>query len=642
MHEKLVYFDQRDRPAKVESGTLVLEAARQIGIDIQQPCGGQGRCGRCIVHVEEGRVRRRSSLRISPADQEKGYALACQSVIEENARISIPEQESIERRLVTTIKAREVALPAGYLPAQSQSLKRVTLKLSPPSLDDQTDDWSRLQQALRSQADIQLEDIPLALLKKLGGVVREGDWQVSAVIEIPSPDQPQANRLVDVLPGQIPEDQPLWGLAVDIGTTTVSVWLVDLASGRVKAQTAEYNGQIKRGEDVISRIIYASKNDNHLEMQTLVVDTINQLTATACKRINADPSQIYKAVVAGNSTMIHMLLGLPAESIRLSPFITTANFPPVVAAGELGLNLNTLARVDCLPGVASYVGADITAGVLSSGMEHTSKTTLFMDIGTNGEIVFGSKEWLVTCACSAGPAFEGAGVLHGMRATAGAIEEVWVHTNTLEPTLRVIGNKKPRGLCGSGLISLMAEMFVTGLVDKSGNINLDANTPRVRQRENKREYVLVWADDSGIDQDIVITEVDIDNLMRAKAAVYAGFTVMAERVGLSMGDIEQVMIGGAFGQYINTEKAIQIGLLPDMPWDSFHFLGNTAVQGAYLALIDRQARQRVNQNAAKMTYIELSADNSFFEAFTSALFLPHTDMSLFPSIAAKNPSAVQV
>jgi uncharacterized 2Fe-2S/4Fe-4S cluster protein (DUF4445 family) len=267
-------------------------------------------------------------------------------------------------------------------------------------------------------------------------------------------------------------------------------------------------------------------------------------------------------------------------------------------------------------------------------MNETEKLTLFLDVGTNGETVLGSREWLVTCACSAGPAFEGAGVLFGMRATKGAIEEVWINSDTFEPTYRVIGGVKPRGICGSGLISLLSEMFLTGVVDKAGNVNGHLGTDRVREGEHGTEYVLVWGQDSADDRDIVITRVDIDNLLRAKAAIYAGFTILADSVGIPLEAVEQVLIGGSFGKYINVEKAVQIGLLPDMPWDRFQFLGNTSVRGAYYALLDKEARDQIREIASRLTYIELSADNSFYDAFMSAMFLPHTDLSRFPSVEA--------
>ncbi len=620
--------------AHVPTGTLLTEAARLAGVEIGQPCGGQGRCGRCAVQVTAGSVRRRSSLRLSAEDIALGYALACQSVVEGDATVVVPPQEKIERRLTVDRVAAEVQVPAGYNFRTRQTIHRVALSLTPPSMDDQTDDWSRLRKALRRQTDWSDVAISLPMLRRIGSVLREGGWQVTAILDIPdwecTPNCPA--RLIDLRPGHVLETTPLWGLAIDIGTTTVTVWLVDLVSGQVRAQVAEYNSQITRGEDVISRIIYASKNGGAEEMAGLVLGTINSLIERACQRAHAEPADIVKAVVAGNSTMIHLLLGIPAASIRLAPFVTAVNDVPALTAAEIGLAVNPEAVIDCLPGVASYVGADITAGVLSSGAGDSESLTLFLDVGTNGETVLGSSDWLVTCACSAGPAFEGAGVVDGMRATRGAIEEVWINGETFEPTYRVIGGEKPRGLCGSGLISLLAEMFLTGVVDKAGNVKLDVPTPRVREGEHGSEYVVAWASETASGRDIAINRVDIDNLIRAKAAIYAGFTVLADSVGVSLDAVERVLIGGSFGKYINVEKAVQIGLLPDMPWDRFHFLGNTSVLGAYRALLDPAARKRIHEIAARMTYIELSADNRFYEAFTSALFLPHTDAGRFPSI----------
>jgi len=331
---------------------------------------------------------------------------------------------------------------------------------------------------------------------------------------------------------------------------------------------------------------------------------------------------------------MHLLLGIPAGTIRLSPFITSVNHLPLMTAREVGIEIHPEASVDCLPGVASYVGADITAGVLSSGLDEAENVTLFLDVGTNGETVLGNRDWLVTCACSAGPAFEGAGVVNGMRATSGAIEEVWINTHTYEPTYRVIGGGKPRGLCGSGLISLLSELFLTGLVDKAGNVNLTTGSTRLRAGAHGGEYVVARGSETENGLDIVLTRADIDNLLRAKAAIFAGFTVLAEDVGIPLESVDKVLVGGSFGKYINVEKAVQIGLLPDMEWSRFEFLGNTAVRGAYQALLDWRRRERITEIAKRMTYIELSADNSFYEAFTSALFLPHTDMARFPSVEA--------
>ena len=634
MTEHRVTFEGIADPISVPTGTLLTEAAQLVGINILQPCGGQGRCGRCAVLVTQGTVRRRSTLRLSPEDVTAGYALACQSVVESDVWVTIPPQEKIERHLTTDRTAAEVTVPPSYDPAADQPLRRISLTLAPPTMQDQTDDWSRLQTTLRQQTGTASFQISLALLRQLGPVLRQGGWQVTAVIETDTWDRNTA-RLLDLWPGHIPDETPLWGIAVDIGTTTVTLWLVDLNTGKVLAQVAEYNGQISRGEDVISRIIYASKNNGGGdELRIQVLDTIHKLLETACKRVQVAPGEVLKATIAGNSTMIHLLLGIPAESIRLSPFITAVNHVPTLIAQDVGLNIHPEATIDCLPGVASYVGADISAGVLSSGLDNTDPVTLFMDIGTNGEIVLGNREWLVTCACSAGPAFEGAGVLHGMRATQGAIEDIWIHSDTYEPTYRVIGGVKPRGICGSGLIALLAEMFLTGVIDKSGSINLDLPTLRVRNGTHGAEYVIAWGDETQNGQDITITHADIDNLIRAKAAIFAGFSVLAESMGVPLESVEQVLIGGSFGKYINIEKAIQIGLLPDMPWERFHFLGNTSVRGAYQALLDRQARTRIANIASRMTYLELSADNQFYDAFMSALFLPHTDLARFPSVQA--------
>ena len=652
---------------QVPGGMTLSEAARLAGIALNQPCGGQGRCGRCAVIVDERRsaVRRRSTIRLSPEDIAAGYALACQTVIEGDCWVTIPPQEAIERRLTTRKAAARIELPFPYDPRQHQPIRRYFLRLSPPNLADQTDDWARIQREMAQRGVPNLQTT-LPVLRTIGRVLRgEVDgkagaeapaagkgsdhqsagytpWEVTAVVALDSWDQPEGPpRLLALLPGDCTDRN--FGAAVDIGTTTVTVWLVDLETGQVVAQAADYNGQIACGEDVISRIIYARKEGHLAELQSLVVGTINRLLATACKEAGIQPQEIFKLTVAGNTTMMHLFLAIPPEPIRLAPYIPVVNHVPTLTAGELGLITHPQAIVDCLPGVASYVGADISAGVLSTRMDESDDLILFIDIGTNGETVLGNADWLITCACSAGPAFEGAGVEYGMRATVGAIEEVWINHETLEPSYRVIGRpgEKPRGICGSGLLSLLAEMFITGVIDKAGNLQVGAS-PRIREGEHGPEYVVAWGSETAHGRDIVITKVDIDNLMRAKAAIYAGFTVLAKSVGVDLADVSQMLIGGSFGQYLNVEKAVQIGLLPDLPapagsnspWDRFRFLGNTAIRGAYMALLRRDVRAHLTEVARMMTYVELSADNTFYDAFTSALFLPHTDLSRFPSVEA--------
>lgn len=628
-----VRFLPADRGVEVPCGTLLSEAAQKAGVDVNMPCGGQGRCGRCAVIVDEGSVRRLSTGRLSQEDVTAGYVLACQATAESDLVVTVPPQEKIERRLDTSKRAGKVKLPFPYS-VDDQPLRKFVVTLDPPSLQDQTDDWSRLQRELSRRYDLDDIRTSLPVLRGLASALREGDWTVTVVVEMDNWRRPEGPpRLIDVLPGERLES--LWAVAIDIGTTSNVLWLVDLISGEVMAQTADYNGQIARGEDVISRIIYASKHRGGLEeLQGLVVETFNRLLDEAAEERGIRTDEIYKAVVAGNSTMLHLFAGIPPETIRLMPFITVVNQLPPFAAREIGLDINPAAAVDCLPGIASYVGADITSGVISSGMcDKDEAFTLFVDVGTNGEMVLGDCSWLIACACSAGPAFEGAGVVDGMRATAGAIEEVWVDRETHETTYRVIGDEKPSGLCGSGLISLMAEMFTAGVIDKSANINFELPTDRVREGGHGAEYVVAWGENTASGKDIVITDVDLNNLMRAKAAIYAGFSILARSVGLSLDVVERVLIGGAFGQYINVEKAVQIGLLPDKPFPSFQFLGNTSVRGAYMALISREIRERVTEVGEMMTYLELSADNTFFDEFNAAMFLPHTDMEQFPSLA---------
>lgn len=643
MEQCTVTFD-RYGELLVAPNTLLSDAALRIGVELAQPCGGQGRCGRCALHVKNGDVRRRSTLRLSAEDVAAGYVLACQTVVEGDVAVAVPEQDVLDRFLTMDRMVTDVQVPTGYDPQRDQSIHQICVQLPPPSMDDQRDDWSRLQTGLRQAVENSQIEISCSLswLQQMGAILRKADWQVTAVLQI---DSPQSARLLHLSSGEAVGNMPLLGVAIDIGTTTVSVWLVNLFTGQVLAQAAEYNRQIRCGEDVISRIIYSNKNDGQTQLRQLVLQSINTLiervlqkanTQTATSEIEFSAQHIMKATIVGNNVMMHLLLGISAEPIRQTPFIPTINQLPPLTAQTVGLAIYPEAAVFCLPGVASYVGADITAGVLASGLDDSAQIGLFMDIGTNGELVLGCADWAVACACSAGPAFEGSGVRDGMRATRGAIEAVWIDGHTLEPTLRVIGNGKARGLCGSGLIALLAELFLTGIIDKGGHFNQLATSKRIRHGENGDEYVVAWADETWHGRDIAITYVDIDNLIRTKAAIYAGISVLVESVGLTFAEMsDRILIGGSFGKYINVENGIQIGLLPDVPWDHFNFLGNTAVLGAYYALLSQTAMQRINEIAKQLTYIELSADNRFYEAFTSALFLPHTDLSQFPTVAAQ-------
>jgi uncharacterized 2Fe-2S/4Fe-4S cluster protein (DUF4445 family) len=620
---------------QVKAGTSLSDVIALAGQQMNLPCGGQGRCGRCKVIVESGEVQRRAINRLSNTELEQGYALACQSHVQSDATVFVPPQEEMIVREVPSEKqtGKVIELPIECEWIGQEDLCQLHLIIPPPSLTDQTTDLARLKRALSQQHGVYDLWVDLPVLRKLAYALRDGDWNITAVLERRTWVNGGPPRLLDIISGD-QTDAPFYAVAVDIGTTSNVIYLVEMKSGKVVDTAIAYNAQISCGEDVISRIVYAKRKGGLEHLQRLVIQTINGLIEKICERQKIEPASIHRMTVAGNTTMIHLFLALWPEPIRREPFIPTVNHPLPVRAQELGVRVNPNATVDCLPGIGSYVGADITAGVLSSRMFATEKLTLFIDVGTNGEIVLGNNDWLISCACSAGPAFEGSGVHSGMRATMGAIEEVWINATTFEPTFRTIGDIPPQGICGSGIIALLAEMFVTGVIDKAGKLNRDLDTPRVRRGERGMEYVIAWKKETRQKvKDIAITEVDIENLLRAKAAIYAGFSVLVRSVGLQLADVEQVLIGGAFGKYIDVEKAIQIGLLPDMPWDRFHFLGNTSALGAYTALLCPDLRQEVVEIANKMTYLELSADNTFYDEFTKALFLPHTDMASFPAVA---------
>ncbi len=641
-----VLFKPSGRAVNVSAGTLLLEAARLAGLEIETPCGGYGRCGRCRVLVESGDVARRDTYHLSAEEAAQGHALACQTTVQGNITVFVEPREAVSRRYrpQQEATAAEIALPADMTLICQPGLRKLHVAIEAPSMEDNTNDFDRLSRSLVREYGVTRLRADLPILRTLAADLRAADWDVTAVVEDEEPALPreweqemgdtgihaQSNRLLALERGDT--TGRLLGVAVDIGTTTVVAYLVNLTNAQVLDTASAYNAQITCGDDVISRIIYSQRGDGLNHLRQLVTDTIVRLLQEMAGRQQIALRDIYEMSVAGNTTMTQLFLGLNPKYVREAPYIPTISTPPPVTAAELGIPIHPQARVKCAPSVGSYVGGDITAGVLSSGMFRTDKLTLFIDVGTNGEIVLGNRDWLITCACSAGPAFEGGGVKDGMRAIPGAIQEVWINSETLEPTVKVIGDLPPQGICGSGLLGALAEMFLAGVIDKGGRIRRDLGTARVRSEGNMAEYVMVRAGEMGAAKDIVLTEADINNLVRAKGAIYAGFSVLVRSVGLSIAEVEQVLIAGGFGRHINIEKAIQIGLLPDMPWDRIKYVGNSSALGAYDALVCREARAALQAVARKMTYLELSADNSFMDEYTRALFLPHTDIDEFPSV----------
>jgi len=437
-------------------------------------------------------------------------------------------------------------------------------------------------------------------------------------------------EVLDIFPGDATRTR--YGAAVDIGTTTIVVYLVDMTSGRIIGTASTYNSQVKCGDDVITRIVYATERNGLKELQNLAVGNINNMLMELAERNNVPPSMIDYLVVAGNTTMEHLFYGIDPQYIREEPYIPAATFFPLIRGKSIGLQVDLQAIIYSMPNVASYVGGDVSAGVLVSQIHKQDRVSLFIDIGTNGEIVLGNKDWLVTAACSAGPAFEGSGIKFGMRAMEGAIEEVEINPKTYDVNYRVIGDVKPIGICGSGMIDALAEMYLNGVIDQKGKIREEIGSKRIRRGESGLEYVLAWRVESAINKEIVITEVDLDNLIRAKAAIYAGFSTLLSQMNMTFAEIEKLYIAGGFGRYIDIERAITIGMLPDLPVDKFQFLGNTSIMGAYYALLCDRLRHEAEEIARRMTYIELSVSRNFMDEYLSALFLPHTNLSAFPTV----------
>ncbi len=620
------------RRGQVPRGTNLLEAARRLGVELESICAGRQTCGKCQVVVETGHFPKHgltsAADHLTPMDGREakylldhqlaaGRRLACACEATGDLLLLVPE-ESQARKQIIAKAATDRAIDV------QPAVRQVYVEVAPATLDSHVGDWERLQAALAEQHGLRDLTIDLSALAALQPALAQGRHAVTVAVW-------HDRAVLRVQPGY---SEGAYGLAADIGSTTIVVHLCDLRTGAVLATEASMNPQVRFGEDLMSRVSYVMMHPDGTEkMHRAVITTLNDLARKAAQAAGVKTDDVLDAVLVGNPVMHHLLLGLSPVELGGAPFALALNSALDLKAAELGLRLNPAARAHVLPCIAGHVGADNVAVQLAEAPHQQDDLMLIVDVGTNGEIVLGNRDWLMTCACSAGPAFEGAGVVSGMRATRGAIEEVWINSRTHEPTYRVIGGGPPRGLCGSGLISLLAELFITGVADKGGNLDLGVS-PRVRAGEHGPEYVVAWASETAHGRDIVISKVDIDNLMRAKAAIYAGFNVLAQSVGLELSQVERLLIGGSFGKYINVEKAVQIGLLPDMPWDHFQFLGNTSAMGAYLALLSRDARVAVRAAAEKMTYLELSADNTFYDAFTSALFLPHTDLDRFPSVAA--------
>jgi len=625
-----VHFEPDNVDIVVEQGANLMEAAIAAGVHINASCGGAGVCGTCKVLIKKGEVESTRTEKVSDKDYEKGIRQACQSRVISDLVVEILVESRLERAVLAKEKkeiAAQVPLSLAVGWRFSPPVSKFFIELPKPTLEDNTSDLSRLLRGLRQQYCFDNISVDFYVVRKLAQVLRDGDWRVTATTLLNS--EPPL-RVINVEPGDTRARH--YSLAFDVGTTAVRGQLLDLNRGKVLAQGIDYNRQISYGEDVISRIAWSQKTGGLKKLQRAVIATINGLIKELVEQAEVRVNDITHMVVAGNTVMAQLLLGHNPKYIRLSPYVPTINTAPQVRASSLGIELAEHVHLYALPSVASYVGGDIVAGILGAGVYQRKTVTLYIDIGTNGELVIGNSDWMVTASCSAGPTFEGGGVKHGMIATSGAIEGFDISPSDFEPVISTIGGVKPKGICGSGLINIAAALLRAGVVTQNGRFNADLPTKRVREGDDGYEYVLAWAPETQIGKDIVFTEVDVANLVRSKAAMYAGCQTLVKSVGARCFSIEQVIIAGTFGSNINIENAITIGLLPDLPRDRFIFIGNGSLLGARLTSFSDNLLRDGQKIANMMTNVELSESVDFMNNYVAALFLPHTNADEFPSV----------
>jgi len=644
--KRKVHFEPGNIDVVVEKGAVLRDAAIQAGVRLVAACGGAGTCGTCKVLVEEGEVSTTRTAKLSDEEFNRGMRQACQTKVLTDLRVYVP----VESRLETAVLTRERRGLSGATPATEAlatgwkfgpPLTKYFLQLPPPTLADNVSDLSRLLRGLKQRYKLSNMTVDFDVVRKLPQALREQEWRVTVttlVTAIESLTAMRRPRLVNVEAGDTRKKH--YALAVDIGTTTIKGQMLDLNHGRVLADFAEYNGQIAYGADVISRINYCQKPGGLAKLQEAVAGTVNSIVEQLLAKSRVERKDVSHVSVAGNTTMLQILVGIDPKYIRLAPYTPVATYLPPVKANTLGINVPDHAYLFTFPLVASYVGGDIVAGVVAAGIHQTKKLTFYIDIGTNGQIVIGNADWMVTAACSAGPAFEGGEIKHGMIATNGAIEECDINAADCEPTIGTIGGEKPKGICGSGLINTVASLLETKIIGQNGKFQADCSSHRVRQGDDGREYVLAWAPETQTGKDIVITELDIQNLMRAKAAMYAGCQTLIKSVGVKRQEIQQVIIAGGFGSYINVDRAITIGLLPDLPRERFVFIGNGSLMGARLACFSTDIIDDVRRVAKLMTNFELSENADFMNNYVAALFLPHTDVEEFPSVVKRMESLI--
>lgn len=636
-----VTFRSHNKEIYCNKGDKLLDVARDAEIFIDAPCNGNVSCGKCKVKLIKGKVDTEKTHHIKDEEWNKGYILACNTKVIEDIDIEVPSKLSssmygMKIEGSDKKKDKEVFDRAKKIIEENNfefktNIAKTYIEIDEPTLDDNISDIDRIERHIRNNMGYDEIDFTIELLRKVPIVIREDNFKVT----ITYIKKKNKITILNIESGNT--ENKLYGVSIDIGTTSVVVCLVDLYTKEIVDKTSSGNAQIKYGADVIHRIVYSTKKNGLKELnEAIIEDTINPLLDSIYTKNNVDKDNVVSIVVAGNTTMTSLFLGVYTDFLRQEPFIPPFLKSPRLIGKDVRLNVNDSAYVFLAPSVASYVGGDITAGVLSSGIWSSEENVLFIDLGTNGEIVFGNQDYMMSCACSAGPAFEGGGISCGMRASNGAIEKVKIDKETLKPTLTTIGDVSPIGICGSGIIDLICQMLLTGIIDRRGKIHRDIDNERIIFNEYEiGEYVLAFKEEYNLDHDITINEVDIDNFIKAKGAIYSGASVLIESLGMDFSVIDKVYIAGGIGNNLDIENSILIGLLPDIEREKYIYIGNSSLVGSYLALISKDAKKKLQEIGSEITYVELSVYPTYMDEFISACFLPHTNIEQFPTIKSK-------
>lgn len=636
MYDVIFQFENGQQTTiSVQDGANLLEVARSANVAIDAPCSGNGSCGKCRVKLVSGELESLPTSHISPEELAEGWRLACGSRVRGDVTVLVPDIASAYQSRMKTAdlsSGEEVAifekLMADVTAAGvdfSNDFTTVELHLNEPTLDDTMPDNERITWALEEALGVEQVEIPFDCMLHLAHRLREGNFHVFAS----GVRKGNTFVLMDVTA----TEQPMCAVAVDIGTTTVSAVLMDLKTGKLMAKASSGNGQIRYGADVINRIIEQGKPGGRAKLQKAIVDeTLNPILKALCRSAGVHKSRILRMCIASNTTMNHLLLGVDANPVRMEPYIPSFFRWEGLKAADLRLNAHGDADVILAPNIGSYVGGDITAGVLASLLWNKEEFTLFIDLGTNGELVFGNQDFMMSCACSAGPAFEGGDISCGMRATDGAVEAITIDKDTMEPTLSVIGEagQKPVGLCGSGIIDLISELYRCGIISAKGQFVREGKRVR-RDSHGTGRYVLADETESETGREVSLDEVDIDSFIRAKGAIFSAIDTMLKSLDMDVSVLEHVLVAGGIGSGINMKNAVNIGMLPDIPLEKFAYIGNSSLAGAYAMALSRHAEEKTYELASNMTYLELSTNPGYMDSFVAACFIPHTDGSLFPS-----------